>query len=93
MASSTLFLLAQRLTAPAHRLGVWLRPGDQLLLLEDGVYNLGLSLPEGVKGFSLAADCKARGVKSPWPLLDDTAFVELAARAERVVTLTPSLLA
>ena len=93
MGGSTLFLLPLRLPAPPRRLGEWLRPGDQLLLLEDGVYNLGLSLPEGVKGFSLAADCKARGVKSPWPLLDDTAFVELAARAERVVTLTPSLLA
>ena len=93
MASSTLFLLAQRLTAPAQRLGEWLRPGDRLLLLEDGVYNLALSLPEGVNGFALAADCQARGVESPWPTLDDAAFVALAATADRVVTLTPSLLA
>jgi sulfur relay protein TusB/DsrH len=93
MASSTLFLLAQRLTAPAHRLGEWLRPGDQLLLLEDGVYNLALLLPEGVNGFALEADCTARGVESPWPTVTDAAFVELAASAERVVTLTPSLLA
>ena len=93
MASSTLFLLPQRLPAPARRLEAWLRPGDQLLLLEDGVYNLALSLPEGVKGFALAADCTARGVESPWPTVNDAAFVELAASADRVVTLTPSLLA
>ena len=48
MASSTLFLLPQRLPAPARRLEAWLCPGDQLLVLEDGVYNLALSLPEGV---------------------------------------------
>lgn len=93
MAGSTLFLLPLRLSAPPRRLGEWLRPGDQLLLLEDGVYNLALSLPEGVKGFALAADCTARGVESPWPPLNDAAFVELAASADRVVTLTPSLLA
>jgi len=93
MAGSTLFLLPQRLPAPPHRLGEWLRPGDQLLLLEDGVYNPALSLPEGVNGFSLAADCKARGVESAWATLDDAAFVEFAANADRVVTLTPSLLA
>jgi len=93
MASSTLFLLPQRLPAPARRLEAWLCPGDQLLVLEDGVYNLALSLPEGVNGFALAADCAARGVESPWPTLDDAAFVALAATADRVVTLTPSLLA
>ena len=93
MAGSTLFLLPLRLTAPSQRLGEWFRPGDQLLLLEDGVYNLALRPPEGVAGFALAADCKARGVESPWPMLDDAAFVEAAATADRVVTLTPGLLA
>ena len=93
MGGSTLFLLPLRLPAPPRRLGEWLRPGDQLLLLEDGVYNLALSLPEGGKGFALAPDCTARGVESPWPMLDDLAFVELAASADPVVTLTPSLLA
>ena len=93
MAGSTLFLLPLRLTAPPRRLGEWLRPGDQLLLLEDGVYNPALPLPKDVNGFALAADCKARGVESPWPTLDDAAFVEFAANADRVVTLTPNLLA
>jgi sulfur relay protein TusB/DsrH len=93
MASSTLFLLPLRLPAPPRRLEAWLQPGDQLLLLEDGVYNLALSLPEGVKGFALAADCTARGVESAWATLDDAAFVALAANVDRVVTLTPSLLA
>lgn len=92
MAGSTLFLLPLRLPASPRRLEEWLRPGDQLLLLEDGIYNLALSLPEGVKGFALAADCTARGVESPWATLDDSAFVEAAARADRIVTLTPSLL-
>jgi len=93
MGGSTLFLLPLRLPAPPRRLEAWLQPGDQLLLLEDGVYNLALLLPEGVNGFALEADCTARGVESPWPMLDDIAFVELAASADRVVTLTPSLLA
>lgn len=92
MAPSTLFLLSLRLPAPPRRLGAWLRPGDELLLLEDGVYNAALPLPEGVSGFALAADCEARGLASPWPTLDDAAFVEAAARADRIVTLTPSLL-
>lgn len=92
MRPSTLFLLPLRLTAPPQRLSEWLRSGDQLLLLEDGVYNLALPLPEGVRGFALAADCKARGVESPWPMLDDAAFLDAAASADRVVTLSPGLL-
>lgn len=91
MALETLFLLPHRVRDGAA-LAERLAPGDGLLLLEDGVYNHTLAVPEGVACWALAADCQARGLSaSPFEALSDADFVAKVAEAARVVTLSRSL--
>ncbi len=91
MALKTLFLLPHRVRDGAA-LAERLEAGDGLLLLEEGVYNRALTVPQGVACWALEADCEVRGLNaSPFTALSDADFVSKVAQAARVVTLSRSL--